>query len=81
MQSEFIEYILDKYDLKIFSFSIKRRCIRGLVIEVNKKNEGIGTLVMKELISFAKEKELDIRIFPTDIFGSDYERLVKWYKI
>jgi ribosomal protein S18 acetylase RimI-like enzyme len=44
------------------------------------RNLGYANKAMQKLIEYADSRKLDIQLTPSDSFGSDYDRLVQWYK-
>lgn len=44
------------------------------------KNQGIGKQIMGILCQFCDNNKIDMRLEPTDSFGADLERLIKFYK-
>jgi GNAT superfamily N-acetyltransferase len=53
-----------------------------VLIQVKKsqKNKGFGTAILKDIINFADKHQVVIKLWPTEIYGSDYDRLIKFYK-
>ncbi|MFK5882869.1 MAG: hypothetical protein QM489_00860 [Candidatus Izemoplasma sp.] len=43
------------------------------------RNDGLGTIVMKEIIKYASSRYKPIILTPSADFGGDVDRLTKWY--
>ncbi len=56
--------------------------IRLLLIKMKArmKNLGWGSLVMSDVIRFADEHNVRMKLWITDIYGSDVKRLITFYK-
>lgn len=52
------------------------------IIKVNPYNKynGEGSKIMSKICKFCDENNLNITLTPTDIMGSDYDRLINFYK-
>jgi GNAT superfamily N-acetyltransferase len=51
-----------------------------IIIKKSKRNQGIGSEIIKEIIKFADTYNLEIKLWPSDKHGSDYNRLIKFYE-
>jgi GNAT superfamily N-acetyltransferase len=41
--------------------------------------QGYGSLVMQDIIDFADDQQIEIRLYATNIYGSDLQRLYAFY--
>ncbi|MCY3412241.1 MAG: GNAT family N-acetyltransferase [Candidatus Heimdallarchaeota archaeon] len=51
-----------------------------IVVEEEKRNMGIGTIVMERIISFAESERVPIELTPSNMFGGNKRKLKRWYK-
>lgn len=51
------------------------------LIRIKKKYRGMGygSKILKRIIKFAEKHEIDIRLYATNIYGSDLDRLYQFY--
>lgn len=49
-------------------------------IMVSDKNKGYGSEILKTVIKCAEKKHFDIALHPDSMFGSDLDRLVRFYE-
>ena len=49
-------------------------------VPIKARGKGVGTAVLKGLISLADEYKFDITLTPSEEFGSDLKSLRKWYR-
>ena len=66
----------------VMEYTSKDKTINLTQIYIQKKeqNKGYGIKVMNDICYFADEHRLRIKLYPTIIFGSDMERLEKFYE-
>ena len=82
----FSKYIKDKYDLEDFFIYETNDTItlHSLIVKKGKRNLGVGTSVMKELVSYADKKNKMLFVTPAlrdQHWGTtSRKRLVKFYK-
>lgn len=72
-----------KYPVKInLSIGFEPTYIELAMIFVKSsfRNKGIATSVMNELIEFANTEKINIRLLPSNIFGSDLLKLIEFYQ-
>jgi GNAT superfamily N-acetyltransferase len=76
-------YVSKLEDLKL-DYNTDNECpyIYLQIIKIRKKyrNQGIGTLVMSDIINFANVHNIEIRLYAVDIYGSDLKRLYRFYR-
>lgn len=51
-----------------------------IIVPKEKRNEGIGTKVMKSICTFADKNNLRIALTPSSDFGGNKSKLLKFYK-
>lgn len=44
------------------------------------RNQGYGSAVMEDIIRFANEHNVQVRLYASSLFGSDLKRLYKFYR-
>ena len=54
--------------------------IHRIIVPKEKRSEGIGTKVMKDIIAYAKKNKKDVFLTPSSDFGGSKGRLVQFYK-
>jgi len=50
-----------------------------ILVDEDKKNKGLGTAYMKELIDYAVRYNKRLILFPSSFFGGELKRLKKFY--
>lgn len=80
--AEICSIILNKGFKEDVNFRVidKYREVELAFIEVHSKNCGIGTQFLNKLCEIADFFNKDIKLFPTNQFGSEYDRLVNFYR-
>ena len=54
--------------------------ISMIVVNQKSRNMGVATKVINNVIEFANSNELNIRLLPSNVFGSDLIRLIEFYE-
>jgi len=67
-----IEYCQDELGDYIYLVCIK--------IKKSQKNQGYGSLVMSEVVNLADSSSLRVKLWVTNIFGANIDRLYEFYK-
>jgi len=67
-----LEYCKDEIGNYIYLVQIK--------IKKSQKNKGYGSSVLSEVIELADKHNLRIKLWATDVFGADLNRLIEFYK-
>ena len=78
-----IESLITKYESIGCEISINFRKFSSIylnTLKVANKTEGIGTKFMLELTKLADEYGITITVSPSDSYGSNLNRLIKFYK-
>ncbi|WP_221568948.1 GNAT family N-acetyltransferase [Alkalihalobacillus sp. TS-13] len=71
----------DKYSGLVISLSRKTDGFVSLdLIQVSPRHKGVGTEVMQALIHQADKYGDNLKLYPSDDYGSDFDRLKKWYE-
>jgi len=84
---EFSAYLKRKYlgkiqDLKLeYNTDHKLPHIYLSLIRIKKlyRSQGIGSLVLKDLLRYADDNNIEVWLYATNIYGSDLERLYQFY--
>ena len=84
----FVYDVMQKYKGKIKSLVMDHRSdddkdyikLVGISIKNKAKGEGIGQSIMLEIIDYADNHSIPIKLQATDVLGSDIDRLVNFYK-
>ena len=50
-----------------------------IIIRKSQNNKGWGSIVMQDIINFANQHNVRIKIWVTNIYGSDLQRLYRFY--
>jgi GNAT superfamily N-acetyltransferase len=66
--------------LKFYKTPEKHIYLHKISLPEQYKNKGIGTQIMNILCQFSDNNKIDIMLEPTDSFGSDLSRLIKFYE-
>ena len=67
-----LEHCTDEHGEYIYLVLIK--------IKPSQKNKGYGSTIMSELINYADSNNVRIKLWITDIYGSDIKRLYAFYQ-
>lgn len=51
-----------------------------LIYRKTERHKGIGTATMKEIIEYANQNKIPIALNPSDIYGSDLKKLIRFYR-
>ncbi len=80
--TETISDIKQTYSDSLSKFNVSEYddSIRISLIVVNDKNQGIGTKIMQDIISYADSVGKTITLTPSSDFGGSVNRLKKFYK-
>jgi predicted GNAT superfamily acetyltransferase len=74
-------YLINKYEIDLFLDENNEFIeLFKIIVPENKRGAGIGTVVMKDLIKYAKLKNKDIFLTPSADFGGNKKQLEKFYK-
>lgn len=68
-------------DLKLQYEEDKRPHIYLSLIRIRRmyRCQGIGSMVMSEVLKFADENQIEVWLYATNIYGSDLQRLYNFY--
>jgi len=69
--------VLDKFNLYENKDSIKLSLI---VIKENMRERGIGSKIMRDIVTYADSNNKIIVLTPSTDYGSDKQRLIKFYR-
>jgi GNAT superfamily N-acetyltransferase len=70
----YLKYSIYDVDNKPYIF------IREIKIKDKFKNKGYGTFIMNLILNYCKENNIIISLTPSDVLGSDLDRLINFYK-
>lgn len=80
----FSQTLRDKYPGLVLDYHYDDRhgilVVSRIIVPKDKRNQGVGSSVMRSLMDFAKSKGFKTTLTPTPEFGSSKERLNKFYK-
>ncbi|MBN1183462.1 MAG: GNAT family N-acetyltransferase [Bacteroidales bacterium] len=54
--------------------------INLIKIKKGYRNQGIGTLVMQDIINFANVHHIQLQLYAVDVYGSELRRLYRFYR-
>jgi GNAT superfamily N-acetyltransferase len=69
-----------KLELTRDNFDDEYIFLASIVVKKSKRNTGIGTQVMNLIIEFSNLKDIPIALNPSNLYGSDTEELIKFYR-
>lgn len=84
---DFVTYLKRKYlnkiqDLKLeYNTDYRKPHIYLSLIRIKRlyRRQGVGSMVMSDLLRFADYHQIEIWLYATNIYGSDLERLYSFY--
>lgn len=79
---EYCKLLRLKYNNAKFNFYIDRELLTVgyIFIPKTKRNHGIGSKIINDIIKYANENKFIIKLTPSNCFGSNIIRLIKFYK-
>lgn len=67
-----VEMVMDKYDGYVE--------IEQIIVPEEKRNSGFGTMIMSMITNYADKNNMKIFLIASDILGSNFDRLVDFYR-
>jgi predicted GNAT family N-acyltransferase len=54
--------------------------LQKIIVKKKRRNSGLGTFVMRDIIEFCNENNLKLTLSVSDLYGSDINRLKQFYE-
>jgi GNAT superfamily N-acetyltransferase len=55
-------------------------CLNVILIKKSARNKGNGSLILKDIVQFADLHNVRVKLYCTNLYGADLQRLYKFYE-